>query len=134
MKKLIFLSAFFLLGLAACNPDDDSNANPVTGNPPQGKWTVTYFWDKVKDETGKFSGYTFEFQSGGIFSAVKGTQTWTGTWSHNSSSTKLIINITGNDALDELTDDWLILENTDNIIKLKDDNEEHLEELHFSKL
>lgn len=131
MKKLIFLSTLFLLGLAACNHDDD---NLTTDNPPQGTWAVTYFWDKDHEETDDFTGYTFEFQTGGVFKATKGSQSWTGTWSESSNSNKLNISITGTDVLDELTDDWLILEKTDSSIQLKDDNDEHLEELHFSKL
>ena len=38
------------------------------------------------------------------------------------------------DPLDELTDDWLITDWGESLIKLRDDNDEHLEELFFEGL
>jgi hypothetical protein len=52
----------------------------------------------------------------------------------NNSSNKLIIVIPSPKPLEELNDHWLILEMTGSSIKLKDDNDEHLEELHFAIL
>lgn len=134
MKNLLFycLPAFVLFAACHKSSDDDSN-NPSSGNTPSGKWAVHYYWDKDKDETSDFSGYSFEFQSNGTFVAgIPGGSTVNGSWS--TSSSKLTISITGNDKLDNLSDDWLIIEQTDNLIKLKDDNDTHLEELHFKKI
>jgi hypothetical protein len=100
---------------------------------PSGSWKVTRFWDKDKDETSKFSSHSFEFQSDGTLVANTSSGTFNGTWSKNSSGSKLTISITGSDALDEMTDDWLLDEMTDSSIKLRDDNDEHLEELFLEK-
>ena len=125
----LLLTALF----TACDPDDDSNIVNPTSNQALGKWTVTYYWDKDKEETSDFNGYVFDFQDDGILVATTASNTYNGTWLKNDSSNKLIINIQGAYPLDEMTDDWLIMEMSGNSIKLKDDNSEHLEELHLKK-
>ena len=133
MKKII-LSALLLTALfTACDPDDASNIVNPTSNQALGKWTVTYYWDKDKEETSDFNGYVFDFQDDGILVATTASNSYNGTWLKNDSCNKLIINIQGAYPLDEMTDDWLIMEMSGNSIKLKDDNSEHLEELHLKK-
>lgn len=134
MQKHLFYCLCALISFSACHKSSDDNpGNSLVNNPPAGKWVVHYYWDKDKDETSDFSGYSFEFQSNGtLVATLPGGSTVSGTWS--TSSSKLTISITGNDKLDDLTDDWLVIEQTDNLIKLKDDNDSHLEELHFKKI
>ncbi len=94
---------------------------------------MTYFRDKDKDETSDFNGYTFDLKSDGTLVAnLPGGGTINGTW--NQTSTKLIFSITGTYALDEMSDDWLIVSISDTEIRLKDDNDEHLEELRLQKI
>ncbi|MBK7874118.1 MAG: hypothetical protein IPJ74_27455 [Saprospiraceae bacterium] len=89
--------------------------------------------DKDKDETSDFSGYVFTFEQGGVFKSTKNGVTTTGTWQVNSSSNKLIINSgSAVKPLDDLSDDWIIVEKNDKLIKLKDDNDEHDEFLNFA--
>lgn len=139
MKKLIFLCLALSLQLVACtNADDDvspnsSNNGGNNANTPQGDWKVTYFWDKDKEETAKFSGHSFVFQGDGTLVATANGSNYSGTWSKNSSGSRLNISISGTDALDELTDDWRLDEMTGSSIKLRDDNTEHLEEIYFEK-
>lgn len=137
MKKLIFFAFALSLQFIACQiTDDDTSPSGSNGNnssPPMGNWKVTYFWDKDKAETSKFSGHSFEFQNNGTLVATANGSTFSGTWSKNSSNTRFNINITGTDALDEMTDDWLLDEMTGSSIKLRDDNDEHLEELYLEK-
>lgn len=130
------------MAFVACHADDDAqpsnnggnNGNGNNSSSVIGNWKVTYYWDKDKDETNDFSGYTFDFQSDGTLVGKIGGTTYQGTWSENNSSNKLILTITGTKALDDMTDDWLIQEKTSSSIKLKDDNTEHLEELYFERL
>lgn len=132
MQKFLFSCFLAVLGLSACHKSNDDNGTQVQNNLPGGKWTVHYYWDKDKDESSNFSGYSFDFQSNGkLVATLPGGSAVSGTWT--TSSTKLTITITGSDELDDLTDDWLIIEQTDTLIKLKDDNNTHLEELHFKK-
>ncbi len=142
MKKTTFLSTcifVFCMTALSCSPDDDqspSNTNNTQVLTQGGTWKVTWYWDKDKDETNDFSGYSFNFQSSGAFESVKNGTTATGTWNTGSDdgSQRLVIS-SGSAAkpLSDLDDNWIIVSMTDTKIELKDDNSEHLEELHFEK-
>jgi hypothetical protein len=142
MKQLAYLSLFGLFLLfASCENtlvDDDSPAQDISVivSEDNAQWRISYFWDKDKDETSDFQGYTFTFESDGKLEAKKGDQLQAGTWSiiQDDGRQKFVIDLGQLRPLEELTDDWLILEKSAGIIKLKDDNDEYLEELHFSKL
>ena len=136
-KWILMMVAAASLSMFSCtnNPDDSVDINNLTDVlETSGAWEVTYYWDKDKDETSDFAGYTFNFKENGVFEASRNGSLQTGTWSVNNSSQKLIINIGSAKPLTDLIDDWIILEKTDNLIKLKDDNDEHLEELHFERI
>lgn len=134
-ELIIILS--LVIGFSACtnssdnNPSGDDISNVVTG---QSDWKVSYYWDKDKDETNNFAGYTFHFKSNGVLEATRNSATTTGTWQVDNSSNKLIIQLGATSPLDDLNDDWIILEKTDKTIKLKDDNTDHTELLNFSAL
>jgi len=137
MKKILFSAILFTLALVSCKNSSDDNS---TGPDPQlsgSKWIVTYFWDKDKAETSNFSGYSFEFKSDGTFiSNAPGGSSVTGTWKthFDDSKDKLLIVVAGVKPIDDLSQDWVILEKTDTVMKLKDDNTSHLEEIHFKKI
>lgn len=136
-KWILMLLAVTAQSMFSCtnNPDDAVDINNLTDVlETSGDWEVTYYWDKDKDETSDFAGYTFTFKENGVFEASRNGSVQTGSWSVNNSSQKLIINIGTAKPLTDLIDDWIILEKTDNRIKLKDDNDEHLEELYFERV
>lgn len=132
--------AFFIavsFSLFSCtNSNDDNTPGGSTDDilAQSENWKVSYYWDKDKDETSDFAGYTFSFKAGGVFQATGGGSTTTGSWQVDNSSNKLIITIAGTKPLDDLNDDWIILEQSNTSIKLKDDNDTHLEELHFQAI
>lgn len=138
----LFLLAL-TISLASCTKS--SNDNPSSSNTNKteqvkGNWTVTYYFDSGKDETSDYSGYSFAFNSDGTLEAMTGSTTYTGNWrigdsssDDDSSSNKLVISITGNKAMDDLQDDWLIVKLTDNEIQLMDDNVNSAEQLHFGR-
>jgi hypothetical protein len=136
MKVLKILALGLLLNLCYCtNSDSDSNpgqqAEDVIGNSDD--WQVSYFWDKDKDETNKFSDYTFRFLESDKMEAERNGSITTGTWRIDNSRSKLIINISAFEPLDELNDDWIIEKLESNSIELRDDNDEHIEALHFKR-
>jgi len=139
--KLFLLALTF--SLASCSKSNDNN--PGTTNNTQtdqvsGNWTVTYYLDSGKDETSDYNGYNFDFKAGDVLQAANGSNTFTGSWrigdrssDDDNSSSKLVIMITGNKAMDDLQDDWLIVKITDTEIWLKDDNTSSNEELRFGR-
>lgn len=125
MKKplwsVLFIAATALL-FTACSGDDNNNPPlNVDDTVKSGKWKVTYFWDE-KDETYYFNGYTFEFKAGNVLTAVKGSDTYNGTWSTTTddSKKKLVINFSAPEELAEISDDWKIIEMTESKIRLDD--------------
>jgi len=133
---ILFILIFLAGGFVSCTQDDDLSINDLSQIVAQGgDWQVTYFFDKDKEETHKFENYTFRFEDDGTMKAfLSGALMSTGTWSVRASSNKFVIEVEGTDALNELTDDWLIIEKTDRKIILRDDNDEHLEEIHLERV
>ena len=140
--KLILLA--LAITTISCSKSNDDNSNPANpgGKVEQvsGDWTVTYYFDSGKDETSNYSGYSFVFSNDGTLTASSGSGTFTGTWwigskssDDDNSSNRLNIMITGNKAMDDLVDDWLIVSLTSNEISLKDDNVTSGEELRFGR-
>jgi hypothetical protein len=129
MKQFISL-AFIItafLGMTSCTKD---NSTPNDTAAPTGQWVVQFYWDQ-KDETADFSGYTFEFQSGGTLKATKGGITVNGTWSESSSD--FTIEFGADPLLSSISNKWLKTEKTDTVIKLKDDNPAQDDQLHFAR-
>jgi hypothetical protein len=100
------------------NIDDTAMVNALTN----GDWYVTYFFDDT-DETADFADYTFNFASNNTATAMDMNGTTNGSWSTTSGDdTELGLNLNfgASIPLDELADDWDVLEVTNDIIRLKD--------------
>lgn len=140
MKLLKQIGTLTLLTItfSACSMIDAS-FDPVADTTmleTSGTWQVSYFFDQDKEETSDFSGYTFSFDDNEVFKAVSpaGTE-FIGTWRRTTDDglPRLLISISGNENLDELSDDWVLEVLTDKQIELRDDNETEVEQLHFSR-
>lgn len=100
------------------NIDDTALVNALTS----GDWYVTYFFDDT-DETSDFADYVFNFASDNTVTATDMSGTTNGSWSTTSGDdTELGLNLNFGTGipLDELADDWDVLEVTNDIIRLKD--------------
>ena len=138
----LFLLAL-IISLASCSKSNDDSVNPSSSNKTEqvkGNWTVTYYFDSGKDETSDFAGYQFTFNTNNELLATNGSSSFTGSWrigdnssDDDNSSNRLVINITGNKAMDHLQDDWVIISLTASQIQLQDDNPASMEELHFGR-
>jgi hypothetical protein len=95
-----------------------------------GSWKIGFYWDE-KEETSNFSEYYFMFNSGGKLMAHKGMSTYTGTWSET--STTFTIDFGNDPVLSELNDEWVKIEESNTLLKLKDDNPAQDDEVHFVK-
>lgn len=104
---------------------DDCNSNSTTPiDLPSviidGTWYISYFDNEGDDETSSYSGYTFTFYSNGT-SIAQNTSTINGNWSNylDSGDEKLDLVYDGTD-LDEIEEDWGVIEYSATLIKLKD--------------
>lgn len=100
------------------NIDDTALVNALTN----GDWYVTYFFDDT-DETTDFVDYVFNFASDNTATATDMSGATNGSWSTTSGDdTELGLNLNfgAGIPLDELADDWDVLEVTNDIIRLKD--------------
>lgn len=106
---------------------DDCNSNSGGGSGgntdfttvlASGSWKITYFFDDV-DETTNYNSYNFVFNPNGT-SIASGNQVINGTWNAylDSGTQKLNILFDGL-TLDEIEDDWNVIEYTSTIIRLK---------------
>lgn len=98
--------------------DDAALVNALTN----GDWYVTYYFDDT-DETSDFTDYVFNFASNNTATATDTNGTTNGSWSTKSGDeTELGLNLNFGTGmpLDELADDWDVLEVTNDIIRLKD--------------
>ncbi|MCB0632304.1 MAG: hypothetical protein R2824_08740 [Saprospiraceae bacterium] len=102
------------------NGSDDLSVTEVINTLKSGDWVITYFFDK-KDETAHFSGYTFTFEDDGTLKATNGSSTVKGSWSNgkDDSKNKLNINFSSPDNFEDLSEDWHVLEKTDDKIRLE---------------
>jgi hypothetical protein len=130
MIQNIQLSAILLTTMLACTsqsgvdlPTDLSMTSKVVAD---GHWQVTYFFDSDKEETSKFSGYTFSFNSDNTILATKASSDVRGKWiisdSHSSDDNPdhvhFILTFPGNTIFDDLNEDWNFVRQTSKKIEL----------------
>jgi hypothetical protein len=110
------------------NVDDSALVNALTN----GDWYVTYFFDDT-DETADFADYVFNFASDNTATATDSNGTVNGIWSTSSGDTTplaLNLNFGSTFPLEELQEDWDVIEVTDDIIRLRDfDDDDGSEDL-----
>ena len=84
-----------------------------------GNWYVSYFYGD-NDQTDYYNGYNFIFNANGTSITIKNSTTINGNWDiHNEMShQKLDLNFDGS-TLEELNEDWKVLELTATCIRLK---------------
>lgn len=106
--------------------DDDNSGGGGTGNQTftdvliSGSWYISYFTEDDDNETAYFNGYNFTFNTNGTTTAVKNGVTTNGTWSTyvDSGENKLDLSFDGA-ILDEIEEDWRIIEFSATQIRLK---------------
>jgi hypothetical protein len=88
-------------------------------------WFVSFFFDD-EDETYEFAGFEFEFNTDGTATASNGVINEPGTWAISTSSSgslKLILDFGDEDPVDELDEDWKVIDFSNDLIRLKDGDE-----------
>lgn len=109
--------------ISNCSRDEaNNNISPskVTNTVSSGSWHVTYFGDKDKEEASHLNEYKFTFMDSNIITAIREGRVVKGTWQTDADKASVKLNIKFDDPahLDELSEEWQVLERTDTRIKL----------------
>ncbi len=123
--KLLALAIIALIAITSCKKEDNSTVNSNTNiatNAQQGTWKITYYSSNGTDETNHYTGYTFQFNSGGTIAATNSSGSVSGTWSNGNddSQVKFILNFGTTSPFDELNNDWHVTQQSSSIMKLED--------------
>ncbi|MBA4053116.1 MAG: hypothetical protein C0490_00230, partial [Marivirga sp.] len=102
------------------NDDDDIDEVAFVNILTEGEWIVSYFFDDGEDETSNYEQYTFTFAANGTFTANNATSQFLGEWEiRDDGKPELRLNI-DEDALDELGENWKVMNFSTERIKLRD--------------
>lgn len=130
MRKLAYLF-ILLLPAPGCGDDPNPAVNPKVEEVQEivtsGKWKITYFFDTDKEETDKYSDYTFQFLPNGSLVASDGPAPLSGAWSvtdindgsDNLDNIEFNISFTTTPLLDQLSDGWEIISASNLRIELR---------------
>jgi hypothetical protein len=121
-KSIIAFSALALAFLALKKPDVPARLGAVKSMVTQGKWKVNLYRDNGVDETSNYTGYEFQFKPNGTVLATKDENLLSGTWRGevDGRKTKLNMKFTTASLLDELSEDWQIINQDSGLIELED--------------
>ena len=139
MKKLFYLpalmAAYMILTAGSCKRDDDST-NPSNPSVPGSGWRISLYMEPGENKTQDYNGYVFGFSSDGSMTAVRNSQTTTGTWQQFQNDGlnrfRIMLN-TSDNKLSDLNHSWVLVSKNDALISLRDDNTSSNEQLQFSK-
>jgi hypothetical protein len=155
MKKLTYMFIMILaITASSCSKNNDATPSSSTSIDAQksivasSSWRVTYFTERGVDQTSSLSSFDFQFNTDGTLAVTGPGGTYNGTWavmmenhskpddSGNHSGTedhKMVIQIGGIPALEEISEDWHIVSITSSEMRFIDDNPLSAKEIHFSK-
>ena len=119
MNRFLHPSLLVLVAILSsasmCEDDDkndDGDRQAIESSLGQGSWQVAYFFDK-EDETSDFEGYSFLFNDDNVAIATKNALSVQGSWDTENSSdgdTKLYLDFGTNGPLEELNEDWIVID------------------------
>lgn len=115
-----------------CDEDDDNDYNDddiddsgLKATLITGTWKVDSFINPT-DRTSEWTDYVLAFNPDGTLTATKNTTVLTGTWSSDGDDGELELTLALNasDPLDDINEDWTVLEFSSTLIKLDDSDDE----------
>ncbi|MBK8628247.1 MAG: hypothetical protein IPN86_22625 [Saprospiraceae bacterium] len=110
---VLFLASSMSL-IVSCSKDDESTIVASGG------WKVTLYSEDGKNSTSSFTGYTFDFKSNDVVTAVKNSEVITGLWKEvvDSGRTKFVLGFNKTGIFDGISEDWTLVSKSDTSIKL----------------
>ena len=155
MKKLTYMFlTIFAITAVSCSKNNDnttssSNFNRCTEDHCGFKFVEgNIFTERGVDQTSSLSSFEFQFNTDGTLIVTGSGSTFSGSWSvlldshtkpddsGNHSGTedhKMVLQITGNSNMDEISEDWHIVSITQTEMRFIDDNPASAKEIRFSK-
>ncbi|GAB4515055.1 MAG: hypothetical protein Tsb004_23650 [Allomuricauda sp.] len=140
--KNLLLAVLALNLVVSCSEDDDSNGSvnfssadaiALTDSVNNGTWRVTLFIDDDENETSDYNGAEFTFNSDGTIDVEMGMNTFSGTWSielddddddDDLDELEFDISFSNSNNFDDLSDDWYVIEYSNNRIRLSEDDDD----------
>lgn len=113
LRVLLVLFSFSML--VSCTKEEADVTSTTSG------WKVTLFTEDGTNKTNSFEGFIFDFQSGSIVTATKGSEVVNGVWKEvdDSGSKKFVMEFAlKSGAFDAISEDWLIRSKNESSIKL----------------
>ena len=120
LKFLCLACLAWIVAFSSCSKDDSISQSDISSLVQEGKWRVVLFKEDDIDETSHFTNYEFTFSNGGTVTAVNGSNSANGTWATGTDDSKTKLNLFFNTSpLDELSEDWQVIERTATSLKLQ---------------
>ena len=116
----IFITLALVIWFSGCSEDNSSGTDQLVEVLIQGTWKVTYYMDSDTLKTDHYNGYSFSFTSSSVLLAEKGTETTVGYWApvEDGEDTKLVISFSSPAELLKISDDWVVLESAETVVRL----------------
>jgi len=134
-RSLPFL--FILPLILACVDTDSPQSSLMTETLQGARWQIVYFEDEGVDESDEFENWQLEFSSSGNVNVFfNETLRATGTWRTVRDDGKdelWISSMPDIGELEELNEDWYLIEQTETILKLEDRGDDYISKLHLRK-
>ncbi len=138
----VLCTAFFAIACTKekVRPDDPDGPQGLSELVVEGPWKVALFIDDGDDDTAYFDGYSFAFQADGEVRATRrgSDRTVDGAWRtrFDDGRVELWLNFrTDRDEFRELSEDWYLIDATNDRIRLEyDDDDDDLYLLTFERL
>ncbi len=134
MSKFLPL-AFLVLLLSSCI-GDESPATELRESLQGSRWRVDFFEDEGRNETSDFANWELEFAPDGVLRAYfnQGLSA-SGTWRtvRDDGQEELWLSLPGFPKLEELNEDWYVVERRDNLIRMEDQDENFIDKLHLRR-
>lgn len=117
--KTIYLLLISTVMFVSCSKDDSTLDDIKLTS---GYWVVTKSTKDGKDQTSAFADYKFVFADGGVVTATRGGNTVKGNWSRitDSGKIKFILDFSSPDFFREISEDWLVIKETPEVLELAD--------------
>lgn len=134
-RALPFL--FILPIILACVETESPQPALMTETLQQARWQIVYFEDDGVDDTDDFENWHLEFSpSGNINAFFNETLVGTGTWRsvRDDGKDELWISMPEIGELEELNEDWYLIEQTDTLLKLEDRGDDYITKLHLKRI